>query len=709
MSLTSDDFIVDPAFNGTGSNNMLAAGNDLPVGDKGAVLLMVNVAGCGVGQTDFVNTATTTGTAPDGTVVTDVSVDGADPDGVDGDNNPDEESGTPVSIDPNPVLGLAKRNVKTELLPDGSANVTFEFNLENFGNVNLNNLTLTDDLAATFPATCAVTVMSLTSDDFIVDPAFNGTGSNNMLAAGNDLPVGDKGAVLLTVNVAGCGIGQTDFVNTATTTGTAPDGTVVTDVSVDGSDPDGTDGDNNPDEESGTPVSIAPNPVLGLAKRTVQTVLNADGSANVTFEFNLENFGNVNLNNLTLTDDLAATFPATCAVTVMSLTSDDFIVDPAFNGTGMNNMLAAGNDLPVGDKGAVLLTVNVAGCGIGQTDFVNTATTTGTAPDGTVVTDASVDGSDPDGTDGDNNPDEESGTPVSIDPNPVIGLAKRTVQTVLNADGSANVTFEFNLENFGNVNLNNLTLIDDLAATFPATCAVTVMSLTSDDFIVDPAFNGTGNNNMLAAGNDLPVGDKGAVLLTVNVAGCGIGQTDFVNTATTMGTAPDGTVVTDVSVDGADPDGVDGDNNPDEESGTPVSIDPNPVLGLAKRTVQTVLNADGSANVTFEFNLENFGNVNLINLTLTDDLASTFPATCAVTVMSLTSDDFIVDPAFNGTGNNNMLAAGNDLPVGDKGAVLLTVNVAGCGVGQTDFVNTATTMGTAPDGTVVTDASVRWI
>jgi hypothetical protein len=49
-------------------------------------------------------------------------------------------SGTPVSFTQNPLLGVAKRNVKTELLADGSANVTFEFNLENFGNVNLNNL-----------------------------------------------------------------------------------------------------------------------------------------------------------------------------------------------------------------------------------------------------------------------------------------------------------------------------------------------------------------------------------------------------------------------------------------------------------------------------------------------------------------------------------------------------------------------------------------
>jgi hypothetical protein len=129
---------------------------------------------------------------------------------------------------------------------------------------------------------------------------------------------------------------------------------------VNGSDPDGSDGDNNPNEESGTPVSFTQNPVLGVAKRTVQTVLNADGSADVTFEFNLENFGNVNLSDLKLRDDLASTFPSSCAVTVLSLTSDDFIVNPSFNGIGTNNLLDPGNDLPVGDKGAVLLTVNVA-------------------------------------------------------------------------------------------------------------------------------------------------------------------------------------------------------------------------------------------------------------------------------------------------------------------------------------------------------------
>ena len=68
----------------------------------------------------------------------------------------------------------SQAQVKTELLPDGSANVTFEFNLENFGNVDLSGISLVDDLSATFGTPCEVSVMSLTSDDFIVNAAYDG-------------------------------------------------------------------------------------------------------------------------------------------------------------------------------------------------------------------------------------------------------------------------------------------------------------------------------------------------------------------------------------------------------------------------------------------------------------------------------------------------------------------------------------------------------
>ena len=105
--------------------------------------------------------------------------------------------------------------MKTELLPDGSANVTFEFNLENFGNVDLSGISLVDDLSATFGAPCEVSVMSLTSDDFIVNAALRRSTDTNF-GSGQRLPVGDKGAVLVTVNVANCDDTQTSFINTAT-------------------------------------------------------------------------------------------------------------------------------------------------------------------------------------------------------------------------------------------------------------------------------------------------------------------------------------------------------------------------------------------------------------------------------------------------------------------------------------------------------------
>ena len=304
------------------------------------MLVTVNVADCDDTQTSFINMATAAGTAPDGSTTTDNSVNGSDPDGTDNDGNPDEESGTNVSFDQMPSLGVAKRNVKTELLPDGSANVTFEFNLENFGNVDLSGISLVDDLSATFGMPCEVSVMSLTSRRLYRERGLQRHHRYRAVGYGQRLPVGDKGAVLVTVNVADCDDTQTSFVNMATAAGTAPDGSTTTDNSVNGSDPDGTDNDGNPDEESGTNVSFDQMPSLGVAKRNVKTELLPDGSANVTFEFNLENFGNVDLSGISLVDDLSATFGMPCEVSVMSLTSDDFIVNAAYDGVITIELLA---------------------------------------------------------------------------------------------------------------------------------------------------------------------------------------------------------------------------------------------------------------------------------------------------------------------------------------------------------------------------------
>ncbi|MBK8556056.1 MAG: hypothetical protein IPL65_09960 [Lewinellaceae bacterium] len=217
------------------------------------------------------NTANASGTAPNGATTTDISDNGSEPD-ANGNNNANEageNDPTPVNFAPNPQIGLAKRNVKTELLPSGAAQVTFEFNLENLGNVNLSNIQITDDLAAAFPATCVPTVMSITSDDYIINPAYNGTSDINLLLPGaNGIPVGEKGAVLVTVMVNNCGSGRTGFLNTANASGTAPNGATTTDISDNGSEPDanGNNNANEAGENDPTPVNFAPNPQIGFGQ-----------------------------------------------------------------------------------------------------------------------------------------------------------------------------------------------------------------------------------------------------------------------------------------------------------------------------------------------------------------------------------------------------------------------------------------------------------
>ncbi len=205
-----------------------------------------------------------------------------------------------------------------------------------------------------------------------------------------------------------------------------------------------------------------------------------------------------------------------------------------------------------GDKGAILLTVKGCGCPVGQA-ISNSATLTGKAPSGDDLTDDSVDGSDPD-PDGDGDPTNNDGTTDStLDQSGSIGLAKRVVSIDLSADGCTEVVYEFNIENYGNVNADSIQVVDDLAAAGFGNCGSFTVELTSDDFVVDPSYDGNGNNNLLLGADELQVHDKGAILLTVKGCGCPVGQA-ISNSATLTGKAPSGDDLTDDSVDGSDPD-----------------------------------------------------------------------------------------------------------------------------------------------------------
>ena len=157
--------------------------------------------------------------------------------------------------------------------------------------------------------------------------------------------------------------------------------------------------------------------------------------------------------------------------------------------------------------------------------------------------DESQNGSDPD-PNGDGIPDESDPTPINFEQVLNIGLAKNVVSAVVNNDGTFSITYEFNIENFSTVVIDSIQVVDDLGAAFPGPCSVAVTELTSDDFLVNPAYDGVTDINLLLGSDDLVVDDKGAILLSILVSDCGI-LGPFENNATLTGEGPGGVPLVD--------------------------------------------------------------------------------------------------------------------------------------------------------------------
>ena len=170
-------------------------------------------------------------------------------------------------------------------------------------------------------------------------------------------------------------------------------------------------------------VTISPEALIGAAKRVVSTVEVTSGTYDVTYEILVRNYGTVVLNNIQVTDTLAATFPLPTTFEVRSLASDDFTVNGAYNGVSDSNLLGGSDSMAIDASGIITLVVRIVPAEAGP--FLNTAIASGQPPAGEPVSDASQNGSDPDpDNDGDPTNNNEP-TPVDFGPNifdPPIGI-----------------------------------------------------------------------------------------------------------------------------------------------------------------------------------------------------------------------------------------------------------------------------------------------
>ncbi|MDC8014151.1 GEVED domain-containing protein [Tahibacter soli] len=154
-----------------------------------------------------------------------------------------------------PSIGVAKALAEVQRITPLRYRVAFDVRIANTGNVPLTNVSATDDLATVFTEALAFSVVSLTSADFAVNPAYDGRTNLQLLAPGATLAVGGAGVVRLAVEVELHRFFG-PFRNTAVATGDTPGGGTVTDTSQDGANPDPDNNGDPGDNSDPTPVSF---------------------------------------------------------------------------------------------------------------------------------------------------------------------------------------------------------------------------------------------------------------------------------------------------------------------------------------------------------------------------------------------------------------------------------------------------------------------
>lgn len=693
----------------------------------------------------------------------DVSDNGTDPDGDNGDETTPD--GT-FANDPTPIviadLGIAKAVVGTTALDNGNFEVIYEVIVENTGTVDLANLSLAEDLATQFGPTLVgagsltlVTPPASASSTVAVDTAFDGSTATEIVSgsAASLLAVGDSFVVQFTVEVDLDANGTSGpLTNSVVGTGDAVDADgnpitdslgnpiAATDLSDGGTDANG----DNPDDQSDAGTSDDPTllliPDVGVAKLAGDPVANGE-NFDVTFTLVLENTGTVSLDNLTLTDDVRSQF-GNAFVSASGLTISNFVgtgtaptANAAWIGDSAQNLLSGGT-LDVGDFVEVTFTVTIDPDGIdGTAQALNNSAVgsgSGVNPDGSPLTDA--DGNPVIGTDvSDDGTDPND---PGNDPSPILiadlGIAKQVFGTPVAVGENFEVTYRVVVENTGTVDLANLSLLEDLGTQY-GSALVNVSSISvvnppvslASAFDVNGAFDGTADTELAAAGSSLAIGDSVTLEFTVVVDLVADGApVPLENQIVGSGDAVDanGNPITDsnglpVTASDDSDSGTDASNtNPGDQGDTGTAADPTPLLiadvGVGKTAGDAVANGD-NFDVTFTLVYQNTGTVTLDSLSLIDDVAAQF-GDSFVAASGLTVANFVgtgTAPTVNSDWLNNTsanLLVGGTVDPGDQFEITFTVTIdpdaSGASFGLSNQA-VGSGAGVNPDGTRLTDAN----
>lgn len=187
-----------------------------------------------------------------------------------GDEVPDP---TPLQVTGNPTIGVAKAATSITDLGNSNFQLTYNLVVQNLGNVDLNNLQLTENLSNTFGSTpFTVNRVSSSPGNLTPNSNFNGTTDTNLLSGTDTLAVGETKTIELVVTITpGNNLGA--YENQVEATGQSPAGP-TSDTSTTGLNPD-PDNDGDPTNNNDpTPLDLSTPPATEPRLRLVKRITN---------------------------------------------------------------------------------------------------------------------------------------------------------------------------------------------------------------------------------------------------------------------------------------------------------------------------------------------------------------------------------------------------------------------------------------------------
>ena len=530
------------------------------------------------------NTATFNGTSPAGTVVTDISDDGDTGAGDTGDDV------TELIISSSPSIEVVKTAVTTDNNSDnligGNDLIEYTITITNTGNVTLTNLTIED----TFTDGDG---NALTFDDNN-DPQLES--STDSTSNATTLKVGEIKTYSATYTVDEVAASTGSISNHVFAKARSPESSTfdVTDYSDDGDST--TDGDDADDDPTNDPTIVSTSYVSSMEVTKTPVILdNGNGKTGagdqVTFTITVENTGNTTLTGLTFVDTFTDGDNN-------ALTFNDGTTDLQYSSTDINGSTPGVLDVGETETYLAIYTITVSDEESGK--ITNSVTATATSPTAESITDVSVIGIPTDGN------DEDDPTVILFAPNPELQVEKTDTVTI-DSDGQTGngdtVSYDITITNTGNVTLTNINPIDVLTDGDGNEFSLTLTYVEN-----------TGVSNLSSQGT-LISGESATYTATFEITQA-VEETGFISnvvtvTASSPGNSDDVTAVSD------DPD------TTEEDDPTITQMYANPSISVLK-TASVIDNGDGLTDagdlIQYTITVENTGNVDLSELTITDTL-----------------------------------------------------------------------------------------